>query len=42
MKNSSLNGPDRIPEDHRYDRFDDGHVLYGKKQGRLPAMGWNS
>lgn len=42
MKNSSLTGPDRIPEDHRYDRFDDGQVLYGKKQGRLPAMGWNS
>ena len=26
---------------YRYDSFNNGDVLFGKK-GRLPAMGWNS
>ncbi|MCR5279078.1 MAG: glycoside hydrolase family 27 protein [Lachnospiraceae bacterium] len=26
----------------RFDSFSDGEVLYGKRKGRLPAMGWNS
>jgi len=28
--------------DYRYDSFDNGEVLHNKKNGRLPAMGWNS
>ncbi len=27
---------------YRYDSFANGEVFEGKKQGRLPAMGWNS
>ncbi|MCR4753913.1 MAG: glycoside hydrolase family 27 protein [Lachnospiraceae bacterium] len=34
--------PDRISKECRFDAFKDGKVLYGKKKGRLPAMGWNS
>ncbi|MBO4900274.1 MAG: alpha-galactosidase [Lachnospiraceae bacterium] len=34
--------PDRISKECRFDSFKDGKVLYGKKKGRLPAMGWNS
>ncbi len=26
----------------RFDSFTDGELLYGKRKGRLPAMGWNS
>ena len=26
----------------RYDAFQNGEVLLGKKKGHLPAMGWNS
>ncbi len=29
-------------DEYRFDAFDNGRVLLGKKQGRLPAMGWNS
>ena len=34
--------PDRISRDASYDSFDDGKVVFGKKKGHLPAMGWNS
>ena len=34
--------PDRIGTEGRYDSFDNGQVLFGKKKGHLPAMGWNS
>jgi len=27
---------------YRYDAFDNGEVLHGKRRGYLPAMGWNS
>ncbi|MBP5532650.1 MAG: glycoside hydrolase family 27 protein [Lachnospiraceae bacterium] len=29
-------------EKFRFDAFKNGEVLYNKKKGRLPAMGWNS
>ena len=29
-------------DDFRFDSFKNGKVLYNKKKGRLPAMGWNS
>ena len=29
-------------DDFRFDAFKNGEVLYNKKKGRLPAMGWNS
>ena len=29
-------------ESFRFDAFKNGEVLYNKKKGRLPAMGWNS
>ena len=29
-------------DDFRFDSFKNGEVLYNKKKGRLPAMGWNS
>ncbi len=34
--------PDRIGTEGRFDSFDNGQVLLGKKKGHLPAMGWNS
>ena len=34
--------PDRLEAEGRFDSFDNGRVLYGKKKHRLPAMGWNS
>ena len=34
--------PDKIKKEIVFDAFTDGNVLYGKKKGRLPAMGWNS
>ncbi len=34
--------PGKIPKEMNFDRFDDSSVFYGKKKGRLPAMGWNS
>lgn len=43
MKNCSLEYPDKIPgSEYRYDSFTDGNVLFNKKKGHLPAMGWNS
>ena len=43
MKNSNLERPDVIPgEAYRFDNFDDGERLFGKKKHGLPAMGWNS
>ena len=38
-----IDSPSKIVnEDMRFDSFGNGKVLSGKKQGRLPAMGWNS
>ena len=34
--------PDRLEAEGRFDSFDNGNVLFGKKKYRLPAMGWNS
>ncbi len=35
--------PKRIVDrEYRYDAFSNGKVLFGKKKGHLPAMGWNS
>ncbi len=34
--------PDRIGAEGRFDSFENGQVLLGKKKGHLPAMGWNS
>ena len=34
--------PDRLEAEGRFDSFDNGKVLFGKKKYRLPAMGWNS
>ena len=34
--------PDRLEAEGRFDSFDNGRVLFGKKKNRLPAMGWNS
>ena len=43
MKNCSLNSPDVITDvAYRFDSFDNGEVLLGKKKNHLPAMGWNS
>ena len=43
MKNSNLERPDVIPgNDYRFDFFDDGKVMFGKRKHPLPAMGWNS
>ena len=39
----SLNSPSKITEkEKRFDSFSDGKIFFGKKSGRLPAMGWNS
>lgn len=35
-------GPRPIKKEYRYDRFEDGAVVGGKKKGHLPPMGWNS
>ena len=35
-------GPREILPEYRYDAFANGEVLYGKKKGVLPSMGWNS
>ena len=34
--------PDVLTDKQRYDAFDNGEVLHGKKKNHLPAMGWNS
>lgn len=34
--------PDKIKKEASFDAFTDGKQLYGKKKGKLPAMGWNS
>lgn len=34
--------PDRLEKQGRFDSFDNGEVLFGKKKNHLPAMGWNS
>ncbi|SFC20160.1 glycoside hydrolase family 27 protein [Butyrivibrio sp. YAB3001] len=34
--------PDKLSSEGRFDSFDNGEVLYGKKKNHLPAMGWNS
>ncbi len=34
--------PDRLNEEGRFDAFDNGEILFGKKKDHLPAMGWNS
>ena len=35
-------GPHEVLPEYRYDTFDDGNVVHGKKKGHLPPMGWNS
>ena len=36
-------GPQPLTKrEYRFDSFDDGNILLGKKKGHLPAMGWNS
>ena len=35
-------GPREVKDEYRYDRFEDGKVVCGKKKGHLPPMGWNS
>ena len=43
MENSRRNAPDEITNiELRFDSFDNGNVLFNKKKGHLPAMGWNS
>jgi alpha-galactosidase len=43
MKNCSVTSPEVIDDiEYKYDSFDNGKVLHGKKKGHLPAMGWNS
>ncbi len=38
-----MKGPEKINDErYRFDHFDDGMLLPGKRPGRLPAMGWNS
>jgi alpha-galactosidase len=40
---TSRTAPDEITDpDYMFPAFSNGKVLLGKKQGRLPAMGWNS
>lgn len=40
---TSRTAPDEITDpDYRFPAFSNGQVLLNKKQGRLPAMGWNS
>ncbi len=34
--------PDRLRDEGRFDAFENGEVLFGKKKNHLPAMGWNS
>jgi alpha-galactosidase len=34
--------PDRLTDEGRFDAFENGKVLFGKKKNHLPAMGWNS
>ena len=34
--------PDKLQAEGRFESFDNGKVLYGKKKNKLPAMGWNS
>ena len=39
----SLTSPTKITNpERRFDSFSNGKMFEGKKQGRLPAMGWNS
>ncbi|MBQ2031937.1 MAG: alpha-galactosidase, partial [Lachnospiraceae bacterium] len=35
-------GPRPIPPEYRFDAFDNGETVCGKKKGHLPPMGWNS
>lgn len=35
-------GPRPIPPEYRFDAFDNGETVCGKKKGKLPPMGWNS
>ena len=41
MENNMIPAPLK-GEKFRFDAFKNGEVLYNKKKGRLPAMGWNS
>ncbi len=41
MENNMIPAPLKGDE-FRFDSFKNGKVLYNKKKGRLPAMGWNS
>lgn len=42
-KTTSRTAPDKITDaDYMFPAFSNGEVLLDKKQGRLPAMGWNS
>lgn len=42
-KVTSRTAPDKITDpDYMFPAFSNGKVLLNKKQGRLPAMGWNS
>jgi alpha-galactosidase len=43
VRTTSRTAPDDITDtDYMFPAFSNGDVLLGKKQGRLPAMGWNS
>ncbi|MBR6477459.1 MAG: alpha-galactosidase [Lachnospiraceae bacterium] len=43
VKELIAKGPGEIKDSNwRYDAFENGKVLLGKKKGHLPAMGWNS
>lgn len=40
---ASINKPEALKGyEYRYDSFENGEVLLGKKKNHLPAMGWNS
>ena len=42
-RTTSRTAPDELTDpDYMFPAFSNGKVLFGKKQGRLPAMGWNS
>jgi len=42
-KTTSRTAPYKITDpDYMFPAFSNGEVLFNKKQGRLPAMGWNS
>lgn len=42
IKKTVEKGPRPIRDEYRFDCFEDGNVIGGKKKGHLPPMGWNS